>query len=157
MNELIENKKKSEILAETIASMSYGDVITHKEIENIIEEKYGSSKYRSELSRAKRILLKEHNKCIESIRGDGYRIISPDDFTTESLRHYRRGFNSLQRGADVLENAPVKDMTADGVAAYRRVYDRSVLLLASMKGAQTELKVLARPESLISPRATNRQ
>lgn len=157
MNELIENKKKSEILAEKIASKNYGEAITHKEIEDIIGEKYDSSKYRSELARAKRILLKQYHICIESIRGDGYRLISPDDFTKESLRHYKRGFNSLQRGADVLENAPVKDMTADGVAAYRRVHDRSIILLASMKGAQTELKMLARSESLLSPSVTNRR
>ena len=32
MNEIVENKKKSEILAEKINELSYGDVITNKQI-----------------------------------------------------------------------------------------------------------------------------
>lgn len=38
MNEIIENKKKSEILAEKIATLNYGDIITHKQIADVIKE-----------------------------------------------------------------------------------------------------------------------
>lgn len=149
MNELIGNKKKSEILAEYISGLGYGAVLHHSDIENIIMERYGTSKYKSEISRAKKILLKEYNRQIDSIRGDGYRVIKPDDFVPQALGFYRRGFNEMQKGVDTLENAPIKDMTEEGRSIHTRVYDRSVILLASMKGASAELKALTRRNPII--------
>lgn len=143
MNELIENKKKSEILAESISLLSYESVITHNEISRIIHEPYPSTRYNSTVSKAKKILLKQHHKSIESIRGDGYRVIHPDNFVDASLKHYKRGFNEMQKGADTLKYAPVADMTEEGRITYRRVHDRAVILQASMKGASVELKTLA--------------
>lgn len=151
MNELINNKKKSEVLAEAIAKKGFGDVITHSEIEELIQEKYGTSKYQSEISRAKKILLKRYHRSIESVRGDGYRLIMPDDYAKQSLGFYKKGFRSMQRGVDVLENAPIKDMSADGYAAHRRVQDRTTILIASMKGAQTELIELSKSKSYFDP------
>ena len=40
MNEVIENKTKSEILAQRISELNYGDVITHQQISALIEEDY---------------------------------------------------------------------------------------------------------------------
>lgn len=157
MNELIESKKKSEILAEEISKRKYGEVITHNEIEEIIQETYGTNKYKSEISRAKKIALTFFNRCIENIRGDGYRIVKPDDFTSHSLKHYKRGFNELQKGKTILDNAPTKDMTQEGLTTFRRVYDRSVLLVSSMEGAKAELISLNRDKSPFSPDNINRR
>lgn len=157
MNELIESRKKSEILAEEISMREYGEAITHEEISKLIDEEYGTYKYNSEISRAKKIALKKYNRCIESVRGDGYRVVKPDDFTSHSLKHYKRGFNELQKGKDVLDNAPTGDMTPDGLTTFRRVYDRSVLLISSMQGAKAELVSLTREKSPFSPDRINRQ
>ena len=54
MNEIIENRKKSEILAERINELNYGDVITHQQIASIIEEDYPSNKYASTIAKAKK-------------------------------------------------------------------------------------------------------
>ena len=144
MNELIGKERKAEILAKKISEMQYGDVITHTEIEMLIQEKRGNPKYNATISKARKILLDKYKKSIENIRGDGYRLIQPDDFIHSSLNHYRKGFKSIQRGYKVLENAPVDDMTSDGKVTYRLVKDRSLVLLASMKGASAELKTLSR-------------
>lgn len=142
MNEIIENRKKSEILAERINELNYGDVITHQQISLLIEEDYPSNKYTSTIAKAKRILLKKYNKMIENIVGDGYRVVNPDDFVGQSLKHYKRGFNEMQKGYDTLEYAPTKDMTKEGRDTYRRVHDRAITLAAAMKGASVELKTL---------------
>lgn len=147
MNELIKNEKnktKSEILAEKINELNYGDFISHQQIASVIEEPYGSNKYTSTISKAKKILLKKYNKVIQNIVGDGYRITSPDDFVQQSLKHYKRGFNEMQKGYDTLEYAPTKDMTPEGRDTYRRVYDRAITLQAAMKGASVELKTLSK-------------
>lgn len=143
MNDLIQNKKKSEVLIEAIMSLSYGDVITHKVISGIIEEPYPSTKYNSVVQKAKKSLLKDYSRCIEAIFGEGYRVVQPDDFVSQSLKHYKRGFKEIQKGSDTLTYAPVSDMTEEGKTVYRRVYDRTVILNASLQGAKVELKKLS--------------
>ena len=61
MNEVIGNKKKSEILAEKINELNYGDVITHQQIASIIEEDYPSNRYASTIAKAKKLLLILYN------------------------------------------------------------------------------------------------
>lgn len=142
MNEVIENRKKSEVLAEKLNELSYGDFISHEQIATIIEEPYGSNKYASTISKAKKVLLKKYNKTLECIIGDGYRLVNPDDFVQQSLKHYKRGFNEMGKGYEVLEYAPTKDMTKEGRDTYRRVHDRAITLAAAMKGASVELRTL---------------
>ena len=142
MNEIIKNKKRSEILAEFIAKMNYGDVVSHSTIASVICEKYPSQRYITTIQKAKKILLKEYGYVLESIRGDGYRIVCPDDYVTHSLKHYKKGFNEFQRGIDTLSHAPINKMSDEGKTTYRRVQDRAVLLNASIKGAVVELKTL---------------
>lgn len=143
MNEIIKNQKKSEFLAETISKLNYGDVLKHSTIANIIQEDYPSPKYTSTIAKVKKILLNKYNRCIESIVGDGYRVVKPDDYVNHSLRYYKRGFNEMKKGADTLQHAPVKDMSDEGRVVFRRVYDRAVILNASLKGASVELKSLS--------------
>ena len=97
MNEIIDNRKKSEILAEKINELNYGDVISHEQIASLIEEDYPSNKYTSTIAKAKKMLLKKYSKTIENIVGDGYRLVNPDDFVQQSLKHYKRGFNEMQK------------------------------------------------------------
>lgn len=142
MNEIIKNKKKSEILAEKINELSYGDFISHEQIAAIIGEAYGSNKYSSTIAKVKKILLKKYNKAVECVIGDGYRLTNPDDFIQQSLKHYKRGFTEMGKGYTILEYAPTKDMSKEGRESYRRVHDRAITLAAAMKGASVELKTL---------------
>lgn len=142
MNELIENRKKSEILAEKLNELSYGDFISHEQIATIIEEPYGSNKYAGTISKAKKVLLKKYNKTLECIIGDGYRLVNPGDFVQQSLKHYKRGFNEMGKGYEVLEHAPIKDMSKEDLNTYRRVHDRAITLAAAMKGTSVELRTL---------------
>lgn len=142
MNELIKNKRKSEILAEAFATMKYGDVLKHEGISDVIDEPYPSGKYMSIVQSAKKVLLRDYGKALESIHGDGYRVIEPDDFVKKSLTHYKRGFKEFQKGSNLLEHAPINDMTQEGREIYNRVNDRATILHASIKGAVVELKTL---------------
>lgn len=117
-------------------------MIVHAKISSIVQEEYRQQKYFSVVQAAKKILLKEYGIILESVHGDGYRLVLPDDFTRQSLRHYKRGFNEFQKGMDVLSYAPTKYMSEEGRAEYRRVNDRAVILHASIKGATVELKTL---------------
>lgn len=152
MKEIIENKKKSEILAEMIINLEYGEVITHTTISQVIQEIYPSQRYMSTVQKTKKILLNDYGRILESIRGDGYRVVKPDDYVNHSLRHYKRGFNEFQKGSDTLTHAPIKDMSDEGRNAYRRVNDRATLLQATIKGAVVELKTLGEKKHPFIPK-----
>lgn len=157
MNEIIENRKKSEVLAERINELNYGDVITHEQIASLIEEDYPSNKYTSTIAKAKKLLLKKYNKVIENIPGDGYRLTNPGDFVNQSLKHYKRGFVQMQMGYDTLEYAPTKDMSKEELSTYRRVHDRAITLAAAMKGASVELKTLGEKKHPLAPENTQKK
>jgi len=143
MNELVKNKKKSEILAESIAELDYGVAITHKQIQKIIGETYGTTRYNTTIQKMKKILLKKYGKKLESIRGDGYRVINPGDYVQASLKHYKRGFKEMQKGQDTLAHAPTDKMNKEELEVFRRVNDRALALNAHIKGVRVELKELS--------------
>lgn len=150
MNEVLNNKKKSEVLAEKIKEFNYGDIISHNQISQIIDEKYPSNRYRTTISKARKLLLKE-SICLESVVGDGYRLVEPDNFVDHSLKHYKRGFNEMKKGFETLEYAPTKNMTPEGRNTYRRVHDRAITLTAAMKGASVELRTLGQKKHPMAP------
>ena len=155
MNEILENKKKSEVLVNKLKELHYGDIISHKQISELIQEEYPSNKYTTTIAKARKILLK-NGVCLENIIGDGYRIVEPDNFVEHSLKHYKRGFNEMQKGYDTLTYAPTKDMTPDGRNTYRRVHDRAITLTAAMKGASVELKTLSQKKHPMAIENVNR-
>lgn len=146
MNELVQNKKKWELLFEAISQLDYGMVIPHENISKILHESYGSQKYNSYVQRAKKELLKI-GKDIESVRGQGYRVLEPDQYIDKAVQAHKQGFDKLKKGNDIIQFAPQKDMSAEGRQVYRDVSDRARILYASMAGACTELKMLAKKKS----------
>lgn len=142
MNEIIENKKKSEILAEHISYMKYGEVITHKDISEIIQEPYPGPKYSSTISKTKKVLLNDYGKIIENIVGDGYRVVRPGGYTDQALKKFKEGFKRVQNGTEILQKAPKKDMTAEELSTHREIEDRASILTAHIAGAVTEIKML---------------
>lgn len=141
---IIKNKKKAEILAESISKLNYGDIISHKDISKIIKEPYGCNKYRTIINQTKKILQQQYQRHIESINKCGYRVVDPDKTVDLSIRHYNRGFNEVQKAQDVLTNAPVEDMSNEGRQVYRDVYDRAKILNTAFMDATVEIKRLSR-------------
>lgn len=151
MNE-VKGKKKSEILAEKISGMNYGDDILHSEIAAIIQEPYHSQRFNSIVQQSKKILLTEYSKNLESVRGVGYRISYPDDFTNASQKYVKRGVNAIRKSEKILTHAPVKDMSEEGRTTYRRVHDRVVILNAAIQGASVEVKMLSKKAHPFAPK-----
>lgn len=141
---VVKTKRQSEVLAGSIAKLDYGIVVMHSTISGIIGEPYGSPKYRSIINGTKKILQEKYSRHIESVHKLGYRIIEPDNTVNLSLKHYNRGAKEMQRGQNVLVNAPVKDMSTEGRETYRRVYDRAMLLNATVQKASVELKTVSK-------------
>ena len=135
-------QEKTKALVEMFADKSYGEVIDHFTIAAVIEERYGTLGYGYVVEAAKKELL-DSGKMIRNVRKVGYQVVPPDDYTAESVRRITRGAKQIDKGVKVLENAPVKDMTQDGVQRYNTIRDRTCILQASIHGAKVEIKMLS--------------
>lgn len=144
MNELKDGKTKPEILADYLAQQEYDNIIYHSEIAKIIDVKQGTSKYGTTISKAKLILNEKYHKALESVHAQGYRLVSPSDYTIYSLGYYKRGMNSMSRGKQYIDNAPTSEMSQEELASHRQVADRVNRLNASMAEVAVEVKELAR-------------
>lgn len=144
MEKMIGDKRQSEVLCEAILGLDYGEQITHTTIQNLIGERMRGQRYYTVVQKARKMLLEDHKRCLETVREVGYRVTMPDDFVKMSVNEYKHGFKRIQKGANILTNAPVRDMSEEGRTEYRHVYDKTVQLEAALKGGLVEIKTLAK-------------
>lgn len=129
-------------LVEHTLGLEYGSIMPHYEIEQIIEEKQKSDQYKSVIASAKKELL-ALGKMIENIHNVGYRVTNPDDYTAQSIKYATAGARAISKGAKILDKAPLKDMSQEGVQEYNAVADRMKMLNAFVSGSKVELRMLA--------------
>ena len=129
-------------LVKAVEERNYGDILDFKEIGYIIHQEYGTHAYNDILQAAKkRLELAGH--MIVNVRGVGYKVLPPDDYTNEGVKRVRQGARRIDRGAKVLNHAPVNDMSQEVREAHNRVNDRMVRLQAAMAGASVEIHMLS--------------
>lgn len=143
MNELIKQKEKWEVLFAKVSSMQYGEVISHSEIADIVQEKYRSQAYQTVIDKAKWKLL-EVGKTIRSVRGQGYRVLEPDNYTDYSLKYMQQSLVSVKKSDKIQRYAPVDKMSFEQQSIHRQVSDRMSVLKAHMSGTSIEVKMLAK-------------
>lgn len=135
-------KDKVDKIVETFACMDYGESMTHGQIAELVGVKKTDSEYRYLVHQSQKHLL-DHGKMVESIRGVGYRVVNPDDYTAVSSRYMTTGVRCINKSANVLAHAPVASMTPEGLQAYNHVRDRMAILQAAVTGAKVEINMLA--------------
>jgi hypothetical protein len=141
------NRQESiDSLVKAVSERNYGDILDFKEIGYIIHQEYGTHAYNDILQAAKkRLELAGH--MIVNVRGVGYKVLQPDDYTQEGVKRVRQGAKRIDRGTKVLNHAPVNDMTQPARDAHNRVNDRMVRLQAAMAGATVEIHMLERSQN----------
>lgn len=128
-------------LVKAVEERNYGDVLNFDEIGGIINQKHGTMAYNDILQAArKRLIATGH--MIVNVRGIGYKVCYPDNYTGEGVRYMRMGARKIDRGAKILNHAPVNDMSQAAREAHNRVNDRMVRLQAAMAGASVEIHML---------------
>lgn len=137
------NRQESiDSLVKAVEERKYGDILDFKEIGYIIHQEYGTHAY-SDILQAARKRLELAGHMIVNVRGIGYKVCMPDDYTNEGVKRVRQGARRIDRGAKVLNHAPVNDMSQEVREAHNRVNDRMVRLQAAMAGASVEIHMLS--------------
>ena len=126
---------------DTIIGRDFGDAVSHRELLDAIHEQTVSQSYRDAVNQASKRLLNA-GKMIESIHKYGYRIVDPDEYTTQSVKRVTEGAKKIDEGTKILSHAPVSQMSQAGLERYRHVSDRMVLLQAQLTGAKVEIQLL---------------
>lgn len=141
------NRKEAiDALVRAVNEHNYGDMLSFSDIGYIIQQKYGTHAYSDILQAAKkRLELAGH--MIVNVRGIGYKVCMPDDYTQEGVRRVRQGAQRIDRGTKVLNHAPVNDMSQPAREAHNRVNDRMVRLQAAMAGASVEIHMLGKSQN----------
>lgn len=136
------NRKEAiDSLVKAVGERDYGDVLNFDEIGGIINQKHGTMQYNDILQAArKRLIAAGH--MIVNVRGIGYKVCPPDGYTGEGVRYMRQGARRIDRGAKILNHAPVNDMSPQARETHNRVNDRMVRLQAAMAGASVEIHML---------------
>ena len=129
-------------LVKAVEERNYGDILDFKEIGYIIHQEYGTHAY-SDILQAARKRLELAGHMIVNMRGIGYKVLQPDDYTKEGVKRVRQGARRIDRGAKVLNHAPINDMSQEVREAHNRVNDRMVRLQAAMAGASVEIHMLS--------------
>ena len=134
-------KESIDNLVKAVEERNYGDVLNFDEIGGIINQKHGTMAYNDILQAArKRLVAAGH--MIVNVRGIGYKVCNPDEYTGEGLRYMRQGARRIDQGAKIMDHAPVNDMSQSAREAHNRVNDRMIRLKAAMAGASVEIHML---------------
>ena len=141
------NRKDAiDCLVKAVEGMDYGRVLGLDEIGNIIEQKYGTAAYSDILQAArKRLIAAGH--MIVNVRGIGYKVCPPDNYTDEGVRQMRVGARRIDAGAKILNHAPVSDMSPAARESYNRVHDGMMRLQAAVAGRSVEIHMLSAREN----------
>lgn len=129
-------------LVKAVEERNYGELLNFDEIGRIVNQKYGTRTYGDILQAARKRLIAAGHMII-NVRGVGYKVCNPDDYTGEGVRYMRQGARKIDRGAKILGHAPVNDMSPMAREAHNRVNDRMLRLQAAMAGASVEIHMLS--------------
>ena len=146
-----------ERLVETVASMNYGDPITHETIASIIGERAGTNKYRSIVRKASKI-LRNKGKMIESIRSIGYRVTRPENYLDHVINNTEIATRRITTAKEIADSTPTDQLNQQQLTALRQITDTLTITYAYMTGKSVEVKTLARPRrAALAPENTNRR
>ena len=132
-----------------ILNKEVGQVILHDEISEIMMLKYGTNKYRTQMSRVNTALLR-HNKQIVSVRGEGYRVIGNDGMVEMALKMVEKSKSRSKAAMEILENIDSTKLTEVNKIKYNLIVMKVTQLYASLAGGLIEAKIIQKPRKQIN-------
>lgn len=129
--------KRLKGVAEDIAGREYGDVLPHQDLAVLLGVPPKCTEYYNLVQRLNTRLLRK-SKVLENVRGIGYRIVEPDNYTDLALDHFSRAAKQVRKATRVMKFAPVDKMSENGRVRFNDTSDQAVKLRASfLHGLET--------------------
>lgn len=99
------------LIVELVSPRDYGETVSHQEIAASTGLEYGSRRYFQQVQRARKVLLTEWRKELETVASVGYRLVTPNEFHSRFRRQLRLAGRPLRQGVRVLVSAPAERLT----------------------------------------------
>lgn len=136
------------VIVEALCRREYGDIVSHEEMERIGSLHYPSHRYFSQVAKARKALLKDWQREIETLPKIGYRLVNPDEFHRRSRREVSLAGRKIRRGVQILVAAPQDRLsTADNA----RNAD-SLAKLGALESHRRKVMIGTRPSLPAPPR-----
>ena len=94
------------LLVAALSTRSYGTLVTHDEVMQLTGLLYPSPRYFAQVSKARKALLKDWEREIETAPRLGYRLVLPGEFHGRSRRELGFAGRRLRLSARILMAAP---------------------------------------------------
>lgn len=130
-------------LIDKILNSDYGDIITHKEIGEIIEEEPGTQFYYFKISKANKKLLNK-SKMLQNINRVGYKIVEPGEYCDVAVKTLIKGRDKMLHSKKIMEKAPTNKMTSLEIKRHNETYDRLSTFVANVKAGVNSVKKVSK-------------
>jgi hypothetical protein len=94
------------IVVEMLSGRDYNTEISHTELSDATGLRHGSSRYFSQIRKARRVLLADWQRELESMPGLGYRLVTPSEFGGRARREIVISGRRIRTAKSILVAAP---------------------------------------------------
>ena len=81
----------------------------------------------------KRVLLEDHNICLQNVRGQGYQVLHPDDqVTVAANRLFKKAMTKVRQAVEVITHVDMEALSFDGQQQQMRQLEKAAFLHSVM-------------------------
>lgn len=144
MDRTIQMPEHKELMDHVLLS-SIGTVLTHNDIADKMMLKACSNRYRSEIYKANKELVK-YNRQLVSQRGEGYKIVGADGMVEIAFKLLERSKSRSKHAVTIVQNIDKNNLISEeSKIKYDTIATKINNLYASLSGGLVEVKLIQKP------------
>lgn len=120
-----------------------GKVITYGELEGLLDVSRSSNRFKSIVSRWRKILFRDHNTLLVAVNGEGYKVALPSERVLFGRRKFRSGMRMQVRALVVVAQTDKARLTAEEASQAEHIVR---IIRASETAARAEARRAKGPE-----------
>jgi hypothetical protein len=140
------------IITDALSTRDYGTIITHAEVSTLTRLRYPSPRYFAQVGKARRALIADWQRELQSMPGIGYRLVNPEEFHGRSRRELRLAGPHLRLSAKILIAAPQARLSDADNARNANALAKIGALEAQRRKVATETRPSLPPPRISTPK-----
>lgn len=131
------------IVADLTSKASPGDLLTYRTLAFALElPEDDRTQIRQAVSAARDVILKDQNRALIAVRGEGYRVAYANEFAGLAQGHRRRADRQMTKALDIVSNVNESELSPEDLKRHRAVAMVIRNLHNRMSGAESRLEQL---------------
>lgn len=132
------------VVAEIVANTEPGNLITYEVLAEALDldEEKERDQIRQAVSAARQTVLRDHNKALVAIRGEGYRVALAREFAGLAQGHRQKADRQMTKALDIVKHVDENQLSPAELQRHRAVATVITNLHARMTDAEERLQQL---------------